>query len=171
LGLSITALHPKSGIMELVEPHASTNSERLDCLLEASKMGIRTYGMVCPCLPGILDDSDSLKTMAKLLNRCKAEEIFLEPVNRRGAALKNTAEALENAGEHDIADAVNQIRHQTEWSSYTRRLIETDESAFEKWLGRGRLNILLYPSGLQDKDRRALKRCKSVIWLGNGGKK
>ena len=168
LGLSLTAHPSKSEIMQAVEPHASSNAERFECLIEAAEMGIRTFGMVCPCLPGILDGQEDLAAVATLLKRCKAEEVFVEPVNARGAAFRKTAEALMAAGENELADGVNRIRKRVEWSKYTRSLIETAESAFATWLRRGRLNVLLYPSGLQANDSRALKQRKSVIWLGEG---
>ena len=165
LGLSITAAPAKSEIMQLVEPHASSNTERFECLLEADRRGIRTFGMVCPCLPGILDHRDDLNAVAALLKRCNAEEVFLEPVNARGSALRKTAETFEEAGLVDYADAVNRIRNRVQWSQYTRHLIEAAESAFASWHRRGQIKVLLYPSGLEGQDRRALKSRKSVIWL------
>ena len=171
LGLSITAAPAKSEIMQLVEPHASSNTERFECLLEADRRGIRTFGMVCPCLPGVLVDRSSLKEVAGFMRRCRAEEVFLEPVNARGSALPKTVETFAEAGLADHADAVNRIRNRVEWSRYTRKLIETAESVFSTWRRYNRLHVLLYPSGLQEEDQTALKSRKSVIWLGKEDEK
>ena len=165
VGLSLTASPSKGHLASIYEPNASPIADRIAVMQEAAKRGLRTYGMVCPCLPGILDDTESLSELLEILIDCGAEEVFLEPVNARGPALKKTAEALARAGKEEAADAVNAIRDRKNWSAYTRQLIETAVDVFDGFAKRDALRILLYPKGLTPGDKKALKQYSSVVWL------
>lgn len=165
LGLSLTAPPSRAASVQVVEPFASPVPERVRVMEEAVRRRLRVYGMVCPCLPGVLDDEGGLCEVADLLRRLGAEEVFLEPVNPRGRGLVRTEEAFRAANMPLLANAAGSIRRRAAWSSYARALIETAEAVFANYAARHRLRILLYPSGLRDEDRESLKKCSSVVWL------
>jgi DNA repair photolyase len=98
VSLSLTAPPDKTEIIRVVEPFASPIPERMAVLQEAHRMGLRTYGMFCPLLPGIADDAGAIEHLTASAMRCGAEEIFVEPVNARGPGLKATERALSEAG-------------------------------------------------------------------------
>ena len=166
VSLSLTATPEREEVMTILEPHASPISERVAALREAAARGLRVYGMLCPCLPGIADDPGSLAALMDLVLACRAEDIWLEPVNARGSALRVTEQRLRRQGRAELADAVGAIRRRAVWSSYARRLIT---SAVEVARQRGRLerlHVLLYPSALTVADGDALRSLPGVIWLG-----
>ena len=165
LGLSLTAPPSSSKVVSIIEPNASPIRDRIKAMRKAAKMGLRTYGMVCPCLPDILDSRKNLMEMASILRDCKVEHVWVEPVNARGAGLKKTQKALEENGYGKIAEKIKAIRKGENWSAYTRRLIEVSESVFKRYANKGKLHILLYPSKLTDEDSKALRKCPSVVWL------
>ena len=53
IGLSLTAPPDKTEIIKSVEPSASTIPERMAALEHAHRLGLRTYGMYCPCRRGL----------------------------------------------------------------------------------------------------------------------
>jgi DNA repair photolyase len=51
----------------LAEPYASPISERLTVLKKAHKLGLRTYGMLCPLLPGIADLPEQIDDLVRFV--------------------------------------------------------------------------------------------------------
>ena len=165
VGLSLTAPPSRSRHAGIIEPHASSIEARLGAYEEAHRLGLQTYGMLCPCLPGIADDEASLREMAEAVLACGADEIWAEPVNARGNGLKKTEAALREAGESNVADAVQEIRNQKAWSRYARRFIEQIVAVAQDLRFIGRLHVLLYPKGLLPEDRAALEPVPGIVWL------
>ncbi len=166
VGLSLTATPAKDDIIRVIEPHASSISERVAALREAKARGLRVYGMVCPLLPGIGDDRQSVSELMQLCLELGAEAIWAEPVNARGRGLIWTAQDLAEAGYGREAQAVDAIRRQAQWSTYARNLVETLVSVAEELELVDRLHVLLYPKPLGKSDREALQALqRGVIWL------
>ena len=166
VGLSVTAPPSKAQIMRVVEPCASTIPERIAAMKEAHKLGLRTYAMLCPLLPGIADDLESIEELVQIGLDFGAEEFFAEPVNPRGRALIHTAGTLRQAGYNAEAAAVDQIRHEIEWSGYVVRLVGNVQAALRAHGVLGKLRFLLYPSGLTAKDAAWIRRHgEGVVWL------
>lgn len=165
-GMSITATPDKNRTMAAIEPHASLNSERISVLHEAHKRGFRTYAMFCPLLPEIGDGGWQIDELTSIAADCKAEEIFVEPVNLRGRALTLTNDALRESGYPGEAVAVTSIRDQESWSRYAMQLILNVQKSVRKLYDISRLRFLLYPSRLMPADIvRIKKNDTGVIWL------
>ena len=165
VGLSITAPPSKSHIARVFEPGASSMEDRLEALSEAHRLGLRTFGMLCPCLPGVLNDAAGLSEIGEVLRECNVEEVFLEPVNARGPALGRTEEALRVEGADEVADAIRLIRVRKNWSAYTADLIKTSEKVFHDFSRKRCLHFLLYSKTLQIEDRERIDRYSSIVWL------
>jgi len=128
VGLSLTAPLSKANIVAAVEPQASPIAERMEVLREASRRGLRTYGMLCPLLPGFSGRTEVYDLVDFVLDR-GAEEVFVEPVNGRGPGLGLTEQALRDAGYASEAETLKAIRHRVGWSRYTRRLLENVQTS------------------------------------------
>lgn len=87
VGLSITATPDKSEIMQVIEENTSPIEERMRVMQKAHDMGLRTYAMFCPLLPGISDSSDQINELVRFAESIGAEEIYSEAVNPRGKGL------------------------------------------------------------------------------------
>jgi len=167
VGLSLTAPPDKTAVIRAVEPNASTIHERMAVMEKAHHLGLRTYGMFCPLLPGIADSAEAVQQLIEFGVNCGAEEVFVEPVNARGPGLKSTEAALREAGHYVEADAVAQIRHQQGWSSYVTRLLNNVQEALRKFDALDKLRFLLYPSRLTAGDREWIRNHgEGVRWLG-----
>jgi len=83
LGLSTGTPISREQVAQVIEPNASSVSDRLAVLRRARKMGLRTFGMLCPVLPGIGDSRDALEELFDAVLECKPETIWSEPVNPR----------------------------------------------------------------------------------------
>jgi len=166
VGISMTGTIDRTKPVSAIEPNASSIPDRMDALETAHRMGLRTYGMLCPLLPGIADRPDQIGQLVRLAEACGAEEIFVEPVNPRGAGLKNTEEALRRAGFHAEADAVARIRSRAAWSPYVVRLVQHVQHAVRHHSDVRKLRFLLYPSGLANEDAQEIRMDdEGVVWL------
>ncbi len=113
IGLSLTGTKAKQDVIKAIEPNASTISKRMAAMKKAHRMGLRTYGMLCPLLPGISDSYEDILELVGFAKECGAEEVFAEGVNPRGKGLPLTAEALRDHGFDAEAVAVDRIRRKT----------------------------------------------------------
>jgi DNA repair photolyase len=169
VGLSLTGTRADEGKVAAFEPHASPISKRIATLREAHRRGLRTFGMLCPLLPGIADDHRSISGLVQICLACGAEEIFVEPVNARGAGLPLTQAALEAAGFHKEAAAIEAIRSRQHWSAYCAGLIVTVQQVMRELAALKKLRFLLYPGRLTKNDLHRIREDDAgVRWLGNG---
>jgi DNA repair photolyase len=167
VGLSITAPLEKSDIIQILEPNASSIQDRMLAMVEAAARGLRTYAMFCPLLPGIADSQEDIERLIKFAVDCRAEEIFVEPVNPRGPGLRLCQEALEQNGFTEQAKVIAAIRHRTHWSSYVAELVSKVQRAVRRHSDISKLRFLLYPSGLLPEDKARIKGDDAgVVWLG-----
>lgn len=166
VGMSITSLPDRKDLLSIIEPNASSISERMAVMREAHARGLRTYGMFCPLLPGIADSAEQIDAMIRFAVECGCEEIFAEPVNARGNGLLKTQQALEAVGHTEEAAAIAAIRNQANWSSYVVRLIQNLQQAIRQHADLTHLRILLYPSRLLPDDVTTLQSDSAgIIWL------
>jgi DNA repair photolyase len=167
VGLSLTATEDKSRITAVTEPCASPMSERMQTLEEAHRRGLRTYGMLCPLLPGVSDGPAEVDRLVNFVLDCGAEEVFVEPVNGRGPSLPDTEEGLRAAGFRDEADALAAVRHSVGWSAYTTRLLRSVQDTLKKRHSLHKLRFLLYPARLTQGDTIWIRsHPEGVKWLG-----
>ncbi|OHB51292.1 MAG: hypothetical protein A2Y10_14750 [Planctomycetes bacterium GWF2_41_51] len=165
-GLSITATPDKANIISITEPNASPIPERLKVMQKAEAQGFRIYAMLCPLLPCIANSQEQVDELVKTAVDFGAEEIFAEAVNPRGRGLILTQQALENAGFHNEAKAVEVIRSQLNWSQYVAGLIRNLQQSVRKHSDIRKLRFLLYPKGLTMKDLTEIKNDDAgVVWL------
>jgi DNA repair photolyase len=80
IGLSLTGTRAKDDVLSIIEPNASPVSERMEVLAEAHKRGLRTFGMLCPLMPGIADSPGQIDELIAFLESCGVEEVFAEAV-------------------------------------------------------------------------------------------
>jgi|SRR5208282_4498081 len=167
VGLSLTGTARQEEILKVLETNASPITHRMAAMQKAHKLGLRTFGMLCPLLPGIADDP---KTVDELVQFCLdngAEEIFAEAVNPRGNSLRLCAEALQEAGFEKEAAAVNAVRDEKNWSAYVVRLVKKVQNAMKKYGVLDKLRFLLYTAGLQNSDLKSIRNDDAgVRWLG-----
>jgi len=167
VGLSITSTPEKADVMQIIEPNASSNRDRVLAMKEAAARGFRTYAMFCPLLPGIADSPNQIDQLVKLAVEFGAEEVFVEPVNPRGAGLRLCQEALESHGLATEAAAIATIRNKKHWSGYVADLITNVQRAMRQHSDISKLRFLLYPSNLLPEHVEAIKKDDAgVIWLG-----
>jgi len=166
LGLSITATPDRGDVTAILEPYASTIDDRMAAMKEAHRRGLRTYGMLCPLLPGIADSPQQIDELVRSLVNCGVEEIFAEGVNPRGNGLIKTQEALEAEGYHDEAEAIREIRNRQGHSRYVVRLLDNVQQSVRKHTNVQQLRFLLYPSSLTPNDAARIQNDGAgVIWL------
>ena len=171
VGLSTGIPPDRDDLACVIEPNASPTRERLNALKKAHDLGLRTYGMLCPCLPGVADSEKVLRELFDEVLACGVEGIWTEPVNSRGKAVTNTVQALRRAGLTQEADAVDQIRNRNNWSAYTLKFVQNAIKVATAKKVLDKLHILLYASNLTDEHKAKLhEQPKGIVWLEAEGK-
>ena len=166
VGISLTGTVDKEEAIAAVEPNASPISERWDALKRAHRMGLRTYGQLCPLLPGIANTSGQVEKLVRFVKDCGVEGVFCEAVNARGSGLRLTEEALRSKGFAAEAEAIALIRQRRHWSVYVAQLVADVQVAMRKHMGIDRLRFLLYPTGLTEVDIARIRwDDRGVVWL------
>ena len=166
VGLSITSTPDKSDVIKVIEPNASSIEERIEALRQAHSRGLRTYGMLCPLLPGVADSPCQIDELVKYMVDCGVEEIFAEAVNPRGRGLILTQQALKDGGFNAESAAIASIRVRAVWSDYVTRLIRSLQRSVRTHSDIKKLKFLLYPKGLEKHDLEEIKQDDGgVVWL------
>jgi DNA repair photolyase len=166
VGLSLTATKSKSKIMKVVEPNASPNIERMRVMKKAHKMGLRTFGMLCPLLPSIADNRQDIDELVKFCEEIGCEEIFSEALNSRAKGLVLTRDALSQNRYYEEAQAIQAITKRNDWSKYAFDLIKNVQSSMREYSDISKLKFLLYPKGLVADHREQIENDDAGIkWL------
>jgi DNA repair photolyase len=166
VGLSLTGTPACDPVLSMNEPNASPVSERMRTLREAHERGLRTFGMLCPLMPGIADAPNQIEELVAFLDDCGVEEVFAEAVNQRGPGLKYTEEALRTAGFAAEANSLARIRRAENWSVYVANLIHNLQAALRDHDMVDKLRFLLYPTKLLSADKvRIHADDAGVVWL------
>ncbi|MCY3019556.1 MAG: radical SAM protein [Planctomycetota bacterium] len=166
VALSITGTGENEALLRVIEPNASTITERISAMARARALGLRTFGMFCPLIPGVADTPEHVDQLINLAAGWCAEEVFVEPVNPRGPGLRLAQEALERHGYHEQARAIQAVRQRRTWSAYVVRLLKHVQRSMRRHLEISRLRFLLYPSGLTPEDAQLIRGDDSgVVWL------
>ena len=165
VGLTLTGTTNKSDILSVIEPNASLITERMQVMKQAHRKGFRTYGMLCPLLPGIGNSPKQIDTLVKFCEQVGAEEIFSEAVNARGFG-SAVEDALRDAGYAKEANAAGKIRKHDEWSAYAVELIKNVQQSMRKYSNIRKLRFLLYSDKLLPKHLKEIKKDDAGIkWL------
>jgi DNA repair photolyase len=168
VGLSTGIPVDRDDLARAIEPNASPILKRLNALKKAHEMGLRTYGMLCPCLPGVADSEAVLRELFDVVLARGAKGIWTEPINSRGRAVAHTVQALRRAGLNTEADAVDHIRNRSNWSSYAFEFVQNAVKVATEKKTLDQLHILLYSASLTDEHAAQLRKYpKGIVWLEN----
>ena len=165
--LSLTGTPDKEAVIQVIEPHASPISERLAALKEAHRLGLRTYGMLCPLLPGIADDPKQIDWLIRYVAsvRC-GRSVF------RGR--QSTGRFADRDREHPAASRVRGWRPtrlprfggERIGRPMRLRLIASLQSAMKRHMTTSQLRVLLYPTNLTPEDEARIRKDDAgVVWL------
>ena len=88
VGCSINTLD--SSISKIIEPLASSPTERINVLKEAKKQGIKVYGFISPVLPGVTN----LEELFKELSFCNY--VWIELLNTKKSVLDRLMPVIKN---------------------------------------------------------------------------
>ena len=147
LGLSITGPVGKEHLVKILEPNASLISERFMALRTAHGLGIKTFGKLCPVLPGIGDDRSDFEEMIDMVLSCDPEAIWTEPLNPRGPGISRCVELLQLNGHRQTAAKFDMIRNAKRHGYYVFDLINMANDVAKSRGCFDKLKILVYANG------------------------
>lgn len=160
LGLSLTAPVCKENVAKVLEPQASSITERIEVYRQAKKLGLRVYGMLCPLLPGVASSYTDIRELMETMLEFDPGDIWLEPVNPRGNGLVKSAEVLKDAGFKEEFYRVDAIRETEMHQLYVDDLVDDATKAARDLECLSKLKILVY-----GKAKDFCCDTSAVIWL------
>ncbi|WP_084509893.1 SPL family radical SAM protein [Haloplanus natans] len=99
-----------------IEPSAPAPELRLRGLKEFNEHGVQTFVSMSPTYP--TQDKAALRTQLERVAECDPAVVFHEPINPRGGNFEMTVEAAQEAEEHELADALDELRTRDRWVEY-----------------------------------------------------
>jgi DNA repair photolyase len=99
-----------------IEPSAPAPQLRLKGLKEFNDHGVQTFVSMSPTYP--TQDKSDLREQLQRVANCDPAVVFHEPINPRGGNFEMTVEAAIDAGEHELAAALEDLRNQERWVEY-----------------------------------------------------
>jgi len=166
VGTSITAPARKAAELAAVERYASPNPDRREALVGAHRRGYRTFGMLSPVLPGIVENGQDMIELFNYIMDANPGDIWVEPVNARGPGLIWTAEDLRSAGYTDMAAAVDRIRKRDAWQEYAFELTRHAQAAAAALGLLDKVHVLLYQNRFDPALVAALNEDElGIVWL------
>lgn len=166
IGLSVTGLPEHDETIKLIEPFAAPVSERIDTMTEARQRRLRVYAMLCPVMPGLFSEADDVSRLMQMAKDWNVEDIWIEPLNPRGPALKNCEAAWAQGGHADLARAVHSIRTKECWDQYALWVTQTMQTVARELGLIEKLHILNYRSGYSAWAQEIINRDpEAVTWL------
>lgn len=103
-----------------IEANAPPIKRRLEGLRSLERQGIPVYVSMSPTYP--THDKEAIReTMAAIDDHVSPTVIFHEPINPRGGNFDACVEGSRDAGEGDLADALETVRVGEEWKHYAVR--------------------------------------------------
>lgn len=160
LSLTITAPLRKAHIIEILEPNASPIIERIAALEFAHDMEIPVYGMLCPCIPGIIDSVRDFEDLLDTVLPYNPVNIWTEPINQRGDNILRCIEALNANNQSLAARALDHIRTKSNFKDYADKFIDIAIQAATNKNCLHLLKIMNY-----DKPHGPYANHPAVVWL------
>lgn len=114
IGSSIPSMNTEQ--VRAIEPRAPAPQHRLRGLKKFSEHGVQTYVSMSPTYP--TQDRADLRRQLQRVAECDPEVVFHEPINPRGGNFEMTVQAARDAGEDELADALNALRDRDQWVEY-----------------------------------------------------
>jgi len=125
IGSSIPCLNVDQ--VRAIEPSAPAPEHRLRGLKKFDEMGVQTYVSMSPTYP--TQDRSDLRNQLEQIASCSPAVVFHEPINPRGANFEMTVQAAREAGELELADALESLRDREVWLDYSLNHFATVQAA------------------------------------------
>jgi len=148
----LTAPASRAAAMTLLEPHASSNPERMGALWQAHDLGLTTHAVVDSLMPRTSDSESHIDELVGFAAECGVEMILAKPINVLGLALRRMQKALAKAGYAREGAGIESIKTREGWSRYATEMALNFQRSCLKLYEIGRLRFFLRPSQLVEED-------------------
>lgn len=122
-GVTLTTLDADVG--RLIEPQASSPSERLALLSEAKRRGIRSYAFLGPLMPGLSDTEEQLPLLLKAIKEAGVDYFLVDRLNLRYGVWQDLKGLLRQHFPHLVGRYQRILFEDRARMEYTQRLLAT----------------------------------------------
>jgi DNA repair photolyase len=113
-----------------IEPSAPAPEHRLRGLEEFNDRGVQTFVSMSPTYP--TQDRSDLRAQLETVAECDPAVVFHEPINPRGGNFAMTVEAAREAGELQLANALESLKDRETWLDYSLNQFAAVQQAGEE---------------------------------------
>ena len=113
-----------------IEPSAPAPEHRLRGLEEFNDRGVQTFVSMSPTYP--TQDRSDLRAQLETVADCDPAVVFHEPINPRGGNFAMTVEAAREAGELQLANALESLKDRDTWLDYSLNQFAAVQQAGEE---------------------------------------
>lgn len=160
IGFSIMSPVYKSEIVKCLEPEACGLKDRLFIWKRLGELGVKTFGMVKPCMPGLINGKDDMVSIFETLSEINPETVWIEPISLKWNNVSKCAEVLKDNGYSEISELVGGLRQKNVFKNYLKNFISGTASAAHECQCNNKIKIIVNSDGDGfDVDD------SSVIWL------
>ena len=160
VGLSIISPMYKFEMVKCLEPGACSLKDRLFVWKKLSEEGVKTFGMVNPCMPGVINGKEDMASIFGTLSEINPETIWIEPISLKWNNVSKCAEVLKINGHNEYADLVDGLRRKNAYKNFLKNFISATTSAASDCRCNDKIKIIINSDGDGfDVDD------SSVIWL------
>ncbi len=168
IGLIIPATPNHATMMELLDPGTSSIRERLAALEKAGLMGLRTYVVLGPFLPGMAEHPRQIDELIRIAYNVRAEDIFVGTINYQNYGLRILRNTLAKRGYSYEAAAIQEISFREGWSNFTVNILRMVQTAIRTYGNVSKLKFLVHGNHLTPEAFQRVKEDDAgVLWLSH----
>jgi DNA repair photolyase len=128
IGSSIPCMDAEQ--VRAIEPSAPAPEHRLRGLEEFNDRGVQTFVSMSPTYP--TQDRSDLRAQLETVAECDPAVVFHEPINPRGGNFAMTVQAAREAGELQLANALESLKNRDTWLDYSLNQFAAVQQAGEE---------------------------------------
>lgn len=160
VGFSLTAPPEKENLIKILEPNSSSISERLTAWKAIHDAGIETFGVISPCLPGILTAPEDFNSILDAILPFKPTAVWVEPLTIKGNNLRRCSKEIKENGNQELSWLFDLLHEKKTFNEYIETLISTTTSCARQHQYLDKIKIIVNSDG----DGFAVDDT-AVIWL------
>lgn len=121
VGLTLTTTSDE--VASIIEPNASSPSQRLAALEQLAAAGIETWVFIAPIIPGLTDGDVELSSLAREARRRGALDVQADPLNFYPSSVKAIERVLKNHFPSALPAWREALAAPKDWREHVRRRV------------------------------------------------
>ena len=123
VGISIPGPLNKNHLIKIVEPKCPSIEERINGYKLIHERGISIFGMISPCMPGIINSKSDIRSVLSSLSVFEPEGVWVETISFKNNSIEKCSKELETHGYDKMAMELRLFATKSSYTSYSKYLV------------------------------------------------